>query len=360
MKILTVLGTRPEIIKLSPLLPLFDTSFEHKLVHTGQHYDFELDRIFFEGLTLRNPDIMLEVGSSDGLTQTAAIMDRLKPVIDAAQPDLIVVQGDTNSTLAGALAAVKSGVKLAHIEAGCRSFNRQMPEELNRVITDRVADILFAPFEDQAENLRKEGVDKERVFVTGSILTDVCFDHFDAIDQSDIQNRVGLKEREYIVVTIHRAENTDDLAILKQLIDSLNRFADDIDIVFPIHPRTRKAVNVSNIKNKPTLKIINPLGYVDFLKLLSGALFVMTDSGGVQEEAAILNVPGLILREETEWINYVKAGKNKLVGRDLNSVLEAAKELLQDTGRLVEMREADAYIPRGASQEIEKALRASL
>lgn len=360
MKALTVLGTRPEIIKLAPLVPLLDKEFDHFLTHSGQHYAYEMDRVFFEGLSLREPDETLEVGSLDGLAQTALIMERLKPVLDRINPDLVVVQGDTNSTLAGALAAAKAGVCVAHVEAGCRSFNRLMPEELNRVVADHVSDFLFAPYEDQAANLSREGIDSENIYTTGSTLIDICLDHFDIIDQSDILTRVGAAEQDYVLVTIHRAENTDDMEILSRLIASLNRLSDKIDIVFPIHPRTRKALAANGIEQAKRIRIIDPLGYVDFLRLLKGAQFVMTDSGGIQEEAALFNVPGLILREETEWPNFLRAGKNKLVGRDPETIVATAMELLDDNRLLDRMRGADLDLPRGASLEIARILQAGL
>ncbi len=360
MKALTVLGTRPEIIKLAPLIPLLDKEFDHFLVHSGQHYAYEMDRVFFEGLDLRNPDESLEVGSMDGLKQTAKIMERLKPVLDRVKPDAVVVQGDTNTTLAGALAAAKSGSRVAHVEAGCRSFNRLMPEELNRVVADHVSDFLFAPYDDHAANLKREGIGSENIYVTGSTLTDICLDHFNVIDQSDILERVGVAGQDYVLVTIHRAENTNDLEILRRLIASLNSLTDKTNIVFPIHPRTRSALKQNGIKQNSGIKIIDPLGYLDFLKLLSAARFVMTDSGGIQEEAALFNVPGLILREETEWPNFIRAGKNKLVGRDPETILATASELLTDERLLEQMRRADLDIARGASADIVRILRAGL
>ncbi len=360
MKALTVLGTRPEIIKLAPLVPLLDKGFDHFLVHSGQHYAYEMDRVFFDGFELREPDETLEVGSRDGLTQTTMIMKRLKPVLDKVKPDLVIVQGDTNSTLAGALAGAKAGIRVAHVEAGCRSFNRLMPEEMNRVVADHTADFLFAPYENQAANLTREGIAGDKIYTTGSTLTDICLDHFNVIDQSDILERVGVGEREYVLVTIHRAENTDDREILRRLIASLNQLSDKIAIVFPIHPRTRKALHLGGIKRNDAVKIIDPLGYLDFLKLLSGARFVMTDSGGIQEEAPLFNVPGLILREETEWPNFIKSGKNRLVGRDPETIVSTAIELLEDSRVLDKMRDAEIDIPRGASLEISRVLQSGL
>ncbi len=359
MNVLTVLGTRPEIIKLSPLLPLFDEEFNHTLVHTGQHYAFEMDQVFFEGLQLRDPDETLEVGSDDGLSQTAAIMTGLRTLIDKIRPELVVVQGDTNSTLAGALAAAKSGIRLAHIEAGCRSFNMTMPEEINRTLTDHCADLLFAPDEDAVGHLSREGITPEKVYLTGSTLADACHRNVQFIDKSDILSRLNIKPGGYLLATVHRAENTDDRSALLEIVKGLSELAKIIPVVFPIHPRTSKVMKKWGIDDGG-IKVIDPVGYLDFLNLLSNARFALTDSGGVQEEAAAFDVPALILRDETEWMSYVRAGKNKLVGREAESIATTGQRLLEKPDDLEKMRLAHAPIPTGATAEIMRVLLAGL
>jgi UDP-N-acetylglucosamine 2-epimerase (non-hydrolysing) len=352
MKVLTVLGTRPEIIKMSPLLPLFDQHFTHNLVHTGQHYAYHLDRIFFNELHLRTPDYTLEVGSADNLVQTASMMAKMDPVIKQEKPDLIVVQGDTNSTLAGALAAVKSGVYLAHIEAGCRSFNRDMPEEYNRVLTDHSSHILFAPHQDAVDQLKNEGVPEDSIFLTGNTLIDACMRNVGYSDASKILKRLRIDPGEYILVTIHRSETTDNAFVLKELITTLNSLADRIPIVFPIHPRTKKALHLENLELDPRMEVIDPVGYLDFLKLVKSAKFIMTDSGGIQEEAAGLHIPALILRDETEWMDFVRAGKNRIVGKKSDQILKEAIRLLDDPGELEKMKAAEVHLPVDASKKI--------
>ncbi len=352
MKIITVLGTRPEIIKMSPLLSLFNKQFKHILVHTGQHYAYHLDRLFFEELDLREPDYALNVGSSDNLSQTTLMLEKMIPILNKERPDMIVVQGDTNSTLAGGLAACKSQINLVHVEAGCRSFNREMPEEYNRIIVDHCSDMLFAPHQDAVENLLKERISKDTIYMTGSTLTDACLRNIKIADKSDILKRLELKENDYIPVTIHRTENTDNITVLKNLILSLCRLSDNTTLVFPIHPRTKKALQLENIHLAKGMKVIDPVGYLDFLRLLSQARFVLTDSGGVQEEAAVLDVPALVLRNETEWMNFVRDGKNKLVGRETDKIVKEANKLIEDEAALRRMKQARTHLPIGAGRKI--------
>lgn len=347
-----MLGTRPEIIKMSPLLPLFDQHFSHTLVHTGQHYAYHLDRIFFHELHLRAPDYTLEVGSADNLVQTAAMLANMDPVIKQVNPDLIVVQGDTNSTLAGGLSAVKSGIYLAHVEAGCRSFNRDMPEEYNRVLTDHSSDILFAPHQDAVDQLRNEGIPEDSIFLTGNTLIDACLRNIGYSEESKILKRLRVTPGEYVLITIHRSETTDNAFVLKELITTLNSLTDKVAIVFPIHPRTKKALHLENVMLDPRMEVIDPVGYLDFLKLIKSARFIMTDSGGIQEEAAGLNVPALILRDETEWMDFVRAGKNKIVGKKSDQILEEAVRLLDDPDELEKRKSAKVHLTVDASKKI--------
>ncbi len=336
MKILTVLGTRPEIIKLSALIHLLDKEFEHIVVHTGQHYSYEMDKIFFEELDLNYPKYNLKVGSLSDAKQISGIWIGLEEIILKEKPDLVIVYGDTNSTLGGALTASKLHIPLMHIEAGCRSFNRNMPEEINRIIVDHISNYLLTPAEEGLNNLLKEGISKEKIFLIGSVLVDVCFRVKELSKNSKILEKLGLFE--YILATMHRAENTNDIARLKGLINALNKLAEKINVVLSCHPRTKEVIKKNNILASNNMKIIDSVGYVDFIGLLFNSKFVMSDSGGVQEEAAILDIPCLILREETEWIKYAKLGKNMIVGVNEKNIVDKALDLLNDEKKLRYMK----------------------
>lgn len=350
MKVLTVLGTRPEIIKLSPLIPLLDKEFDNVLVHTGQHYSFEMDNIFFKELDLRPPNYNLNIGSLSAAKQISSIWVGLEGIIIKEKPSLIIVFGDTNSTIGGALAASKLHIPLMHIEAGCRSFNKDMPEEINRIVTDHISDYLLAPDEDALKNLLKEGISREKIEVIGSILSDACFRGKELSKKSEILDNLGLNV--YVLATIHRAENTDNAERLKEILDALNKVAEIRDVVLSCHPRTKGIIEKNNIPIGRRIKIINSVGYIDFIKLLSNCKFVMTDSGGVQEEAAILDVPCLILREETEWVRYVKIGKNILTGIKKDKIFEIASSLLNNEDKLKKMRDIKIEIKQGVSKKI--------
>lgn len=357
IKILTVLGTRPEIIKLSPLIPLFDEAFEHVLVHSGQHYAYKMDRIFFEELALRPPDHTLDVGSGSQADQTARIISSLEPVIIKEGPNLVLVQGDTNTTLSGAITAAKLGRKLAHVEAGCRSFNLKMPEEVNRIVADHLADVLFAPDQPSHDNLLREGIDHTKIHLVGSTLTDACLRNRAYANSSTILSQLKLEPHKYLLVTIHRAENTDELQTLQNIIRAINALSASHAVVFPVHPRTRKALEDAQLGLEQNIMALEPVGYPDFLKLLESSTMVMTDSGGIQEEAVALGVPCAILRTETEWTKFVEAGRTVVVGTVAEAITGSVERLLRDPHELERMRTAPVSLPTGASQRIVDVLR---
>jgi UDP-N-acetylglucosamine 2-epimerase len=344
--LLTVLGTRPEIIKLSPVLPLLAAHRHHVLVHTGQHYDHALDSVFFEELRLRPPDFRLGVGSGSHAGQTARMLTALEPILMMAQPDAVLVQGDTNSTLAGALAASKLGIPVIHVEAGCRSFNRRMPEELNRVLVDHCAELLLAADETALKNLQAEGIRRHNIHLVGSTAIDACLRNVRFANRSSILHQLRLMPRDYLLCTIHRAENTAP-DILPGLIATLNTIA----LIVPLHPRTEAAMQAQNLAFEPEVCVIEPLGYLDLLQLLRHAQAVLTDSGGLQEEAAALNVPLLILRQETEWSYLVEGGKALLIGNQPETILAGVAHGLSDTA-LARMRYRACAAISGAAQRI--------
>lgn len=344
---LTVLGTRPEIIKLSPLLPLLSSRWRHVLVHTGQHYDHALDGIFFEELRLRPPDVRLDVGSGSHGEQTARMLLALEPILIRLRPDAVLVQGDTNTTLAGALAASKLGIPLIHLEAGCRSFNRRMPEEINRVLVDHCAELLLAADETAQQHLLAEGLSRSRIALVGSTALDACLRSVRFANNSAVLQQLQLTSRSYLLATIHRAENTAP-EVLPGLIATLNQLARERALVVPLHPRTAAAMNAQGLSFAPQVRVCPPLGYLDMLQLLRHAQAVLTDSGGLQEEAGALNVPLLILRHETEWSYLVQSGKALLVGNQPASIMAHVAEL-DDTG-LLRMRARAQAPATGAAQ----------
>ncbi len=325
-KIVTILGTRPEIVKLSPLIPLLNASFEHQIIHTGQHYSFEMDAIFFHELNLPLPDHALDVGSGSHGWQTGQMLIEIERVLLAERPDAAVVLGDTNTTLAGALTASKLHVPVAHVEAGCRSFNRAMPEELNRILVDHAAEWLFAPTAHSRDNLLREGIEPQRIHLEGSTATDACLCNMELAERRTLVRELGLERGAYVVLTIHRAENTLPEA-LSGIVTAVNELSQRWPFVLPIHPRTRAALG-SNAWG-PNVRVIDPLGYLDMLHLVSNARAVMTDSGGLQEETAVIGVPLLIVRQETEWTYLIEAGAGVLVGNTFESITARAAPLLE-------------------------------
>jgi UDP-N-acetylglucosamine 2-epimerase len=323
MKVLTVVGARPQFIKATAFSRALRDCHDEVLVHTGQHYDPQLSDVFFRELELPKPDHHLGVGSGPHGRQTGQMLERLEPVMQLERPDWVVVFGDANSTLAGALAAAKLHLPLAHIEAGLRSFDRRMPEETNRIVADHVADLLFAPTETAMTHLAREGL-SARARLTGDIMYDSLLQHLPLAEQrSDIMERLGLTRSAYVLATVHRAANTDDLAALGRILDALAMLEEPV--VFPMHPRARLALASSDLETGEHVRAIEPVGYLDMLALERNARMVLTDSGGVQKEAYLLGTPCVTLREETEWPETSAGGWNVLAGTEPARIVAAAR-----------------------------------
>jgi UDP-N-acetylglucosamine 2-epimerase (non-hydrolysing) len=343
-KILCVVGARPNFMKIAPIMAaLRQTSLDARLVHTGQHYDVAMNQRFFEQLGIPNPDIDLEVGSASHAVQTAEIMRRFEPVMDAEQPSAVLVVGDVNSTIACALVAAKKGVKVVHVEAGLRSFDRSMPEEVNRVLTDQISDLLFTTEREALANLTREGINPDQVCFVGNVMIDTlrsCLLRAIApaqtlADASDpevfLNNPNG-----YGVLTLHRPSNVDDAAVLERLLRVLSEISRDLPLVFPVHPRTRSMIDkagLSALLDSPRFCCLPPQGYLEMLGLMQGARLALTDSGGVQEETTALGVPCLTLRENTERPITVTEGTNTIVGADPERILSATQEVLAHGGK---------------------------
>ncbi|HFE52419.1 MAG TPA: UDP-N-acetylglucosamine 2-epimerase (non-hydrolyzing), partial [Bacteroidetes bacterium] len=324
-KVLSVVGARPQFIKAAPVSRALRRKFHEVLVHTGQHYNADMSDVFFRDLDLPEPDVHLGVGSGTHAWQTGEMMVRLEKVLLEERPDVVLVYGDTNSTLAGALVASKLTVPLAHVEAGLRSYNRSMPEEINRVLTDRVSQFLFCPTQRAVENLRREGIE-EGVYRVGDVMLDAARQFSQLADERvDILERLGLREKEYVLVTVHRAANTDDPGRLRAIVEALLRI--QTLVVFPIHPRTEKALTQFGLREElreaPHVFDLSPVSYLENLQLERAAAKILTDSGGIQKEAYFFGIPCITLREETEWVETVEDGWNVLVGADTNRILDA-------------------------------------
>jgi len=335
LKVLTIVGARPNFIKVAPLMEAMkrrEQEFAPLLVHTGQHYDKMMSDAFLRDLDLPQPDVSLEVGSASHAAQTAAIMQKFEPVVLREKPDWVVVVGDVNSTLACALVAVKLGVKVAHVEAGLRSRDRSMPEEINRVLTDQIADLLFTPSADADENLRAEGIPNARIRLVGNIMIDSLVKYLPRARDTEIRERLGVSDADYAVLTLHRPSNVDDRLAFSRILHALKKIADCLPVIFPVHPRTHKAIVdlelASRLEEISSLRLISPLGYLDFLGLFSQAKLVLTDSGGLQEETTFLGIPCLTLRENTERPITVDFGTNVIVGTNPRRITEAAFKAL--------------------------------
>lgn len=334
MKLVTVIGARPQFVKAAAVTRVLCTvaGVDEQLVHTGQHYDTNMSDLFFEELEIPSPRCNLGVGQGTHGEQTARMLAALERLLLDERPDWLLVYGDTNSTLAGALAAVKLHVPVAHVEAGLRSFNRRMPEEINRVLTDHASDLLFAPTQTARDNLRREGIDESRVFVVGDVMYDAAV-HFGARAEmsSRVLDRLGIQSKRYVLATVHRAENTDSPDRLAAIFEGLGRLAQDIPVVLPLHPRTRKALVAANLfDGNKKIHVIEPVGYLDMVMLEKHARLIATDSGGVQKEAFFYRVPCVTLRDETEWTELVELGWNRLApphsARSVSSMLLAGLE----------------------------------
>jgi UDP-N-acetylglucosamine 2-epimerase len=325
-KIVTIVGARPQFIKVSPVSRVLRKSYKEVLVHTGQHYDHKMSGIFFEELQIPKPDYDLEVGSAHHGNQTAQMLMKIEELLLNEKPDAVLVYGDTNSTLAGALAASKLHIPLFHIEAGLRSYNKKMPEEINRVLTDHMSDLLFAPTDIAVKNLIKEGV-KENVYNVGDVMYDAVLFYRELANSKYNLSTYGLEEKKYVLATIHRAENTDDYSRLKAIFESIKE--SNQTIVLPLHPRTEKKLKELGLyhllEESHSLKILEPVSYLEMLFLENHAKSIVTDSGGVQKEAYFAKVPCYTLRDQTEWVETVDVGWNKLVDptkQDLQQIIE--------------------------------------
>tara|TARA_Y100000310_G_scaffold274378_1_gene290364 strand:+ start:9660 stop:10793 length:1134 start_codon:yes stop_codon:yes gene_type:complete len=335
MKIVSVVGTRPNFMKIAPLVrELRKHEIEHVLIHTGQHYDTEMSKLFFEDLGIPKPDADLEVGSGTRDEQVKSIKEKLKPIIENEKPDVMVVVGDVNSTLAAAEVANKLGIKVAHVEAGLRSFDNTMPEEFNRIETDKISDFLFTTEKSGNENLLKEGISKDKIFFAGNVMIDTLLNHKEKAENSKILQKLGLEKNNYCALTLHRPSNVDNKEDFENILSILEKIQEKIKIVFPVHPRARKNIQSFGLDNKikdmKNLILTEPLGYLDFLCLMSNSKFVLTDSGGIQEEATVLGVPCITLRKNTERPVTVEQGTNLLVSIDNEKVVSKAMEVIDN------------------------------
>ena len=350
LKICSVIGARPQFIKASPLSAVLREKFEEIMIHTGQHYDHGMSQRFFDELDIPEPEYNLGVGSGGHGAQTAAMLKLLEELFIKEKPDAVLVYGDTNSTLAGALSAVKLHIPVAHVEAGLRSFNRKMPEEINRIVTDHVSDFLFVPSETSKKNLLKEGIIKG-VHVVGDIMYDSILMHGPrAREKSNILSKLKIKNENYYLATIHRAENTD----VKDQLDNIFRVFSELDkiVILPLHPRTKIRMEEFSLKVSDNIKILEPAGYLDMLQLMQSAKSVLTDSGGVQKEAYYLRVPCVTLRKETEWTETVDAGWNTVANSDKEIILSVTER--SDEIRL--LPHPDLYGSGNTASEIVKIL----
>ncbi|ACI19378.1 non-hydrolyzing UDP-N-acetylglucosamine 2-epimerase [Dictyoglomus thermophilum] len=328
MKVVSIVGARPQFIKLAPFsAELRKNGIKEVILHTGQHYDENMSELFFKELEIPEPDYNLGIGSGSHGEQTGRMLIGIEEVLVKEKPDVVIVYGDTNSTLAGALASAKIHIPLAHVEAGLRSFNKKMPEEINRIVADHLSDILFCPTETAVENLKREGIEKG-VYLVGDVMFDALM-HFSKLakEKSKILEKLSLNPKDYYLITVHRAENTDNPERLKNIFSAISEL--DKEVIFPIHPRTKNRLKELGLEGylRGRVRIIDPVGYLDMIELEKNALAILTDSGGVQKEAFWLRVPCITLREETEWVETLKYGWNILVGSNKERILEAIKNI---------------------------------
>jgi UDP-N-acetylglucosamine 2-epimerase (non-hydrolysing) len=323
MTVLHVVGARPNFMKAAPVYrALAKAGFDQVLVHTGQHYDALMSDVFFQTLEIPAPDESLNVGSGSHAQQTAAIMSKFEPVVLARKPDIVLVYGDVNSTVAAALVCAKLGVRVAHVEAGLRSFDREMPEEINRLVTDQLSDFLFTPSPDGDENLKREGVAAEKIFLVGNVMIDTLVQFLPKAEElfGGLKDRLSLDR--FGLVTLHRPSNVDDEEVFLPMLQVLDELSRDLPLIFPVHPRTRDRWSEQLRQCNPNLRTTEPLGYLEFLALQKHAAVVITDSGGIQEETTYLGTPCLTLRENTERPITITAGTNVLIGRDWKMLRE--------------------------------------
>ena len=346
MKIINIVGARPNFIKIAPIMRQMRKSsvIEPILLHTGQHYDIEMSRQFFEELNIPSPDISLEVGSDTHAKQVARIMERFDDVCDRQKPDGILVVGDVNSTMACSLVAAKKSIKIIHVEAGIRSFDRTMPEEINRMVTDTLTDLLLPPTQDAVDNLLREGHPVSKIHLVGNIMIDTLMDSQPQIMKSEILQHLGVEERNYALVTLHRPSNVDNISDFKRILLALATIQERLPIVFPVHPRTRRILDDPELKaitgKMPRLLLCDPLGYFDFGRLVAGCRMVITDSGGIQEESTVYGIPCITIRENTERPVTLWEGTNELAGTDTAKIINFASQILAGkwkTGKIPEL-----------------------
>lgn len=331
IQILHVVGARPNFMKAAPVVrALAEREGVHQtLVHTGQHYDVNMSDVFFQELGLPVPDVNLEVGSGSHARQTAEIMTRIEPVLVEQKPDLVVVYGDVNSTVAATLVCSKLLVSVAHVEAGLRSFDRTMPEEINRLLTDQVADLLFTPSPDGDENLLREGIAPAKIHLVGNVMIDTLIRLLPLAERHCTPERFHVQPRKYGLVTLHRPANVDDPQVLRTIVEALSTISEQVSLLFPVHPRTRQRLQqLGFAETRPSLRLLEPLSYLDFLALQRTAAFVITDSGGIQEESTYLGVPCLTVRENTERPITLTLGTSCLVGRDMRKLQDCVQRVL--------------------------------
>ena len=343
MKIINVVGARPNFMKIAPLMTEYSRhqNIDAILVHTGQHYDETMSRLFFGELGIPKPDVNLKVGSGSHAVQTAEIMKRFEPVVLEHKPDAVLVVGDVNSTIGCGLVAVKLGVKLIHVEAGLRSFDRTMPEEINRVLTDAISDLLFCTEQAGMDNLLAEGVTPDKIHMVGHVMIDTLLHHLNKAQQStilnDLQRKGFLNGDGFAVLTLHRPSNVDDPVVFSRILDALEIIQKDLTILFPVHPRTRKNISAlgfqARVDSLTNLYLLDPVGYLDFMKLQATAKVVLTDSGGIQEETTILKVPCITLRNNTERPVTAAIGSNQVVGTDTEKIIAAYRSAISGNRR---------------------------
>jgi UDP-N-acetylglucosamine 2-epimerase (non-hydrolysing) len=334
LRVLCVAGARPNFVKIAPLLHAFrrNPSIRSLLIHTGQHYDDRMSHAFFRELEIPPPAENLDVGSGSHAVQTAEVMKRFEPVVLKHRPDAVLVVGDVNSTVACGLVSAKLGVRLIHVEAGLRSFDRTMPEEINRVLTDAISDLLFCTEPSAMRNLKREGIPEDRTVLAGNVMIDTLLRNLDKASGSRILDDLHVGHQGYAVLTLHRPANVDSTGTLAGILDAIDVIQRDWPVVFPVHPRTARALEDSplggRIRAMPGMRTVDPMGYLDFLRLLSAAKFVLTDSGGIQEETTALKVPCLTLRNNTERPITVEIGSNRLVGMDPERILDGYRDVI--------------------------------
>jgi len=334
LKILNIVGARPNFMKVAPIyaeMKRRPADFEPMIVHTGQHYDAAMSDAFFDDLGMPKPNVYLGVGSASHAVQTAKVMTEFEPVVLRERPDWVLVVGDVNSTIACALVCSKLGVKVAHVEAGLRSRDRTMPEEINRILTDSISDLLLTTSQDADENLLREGIPAQKIRFVGNVMIDSLFEHMKFAEQSSVREDLGVEAGKYAVLTLHRPSNVDDKKTLTGIVGALVAIAEKLPIIFPVHPRTRAKISqfgLTDVIAASNIRLIDPLGYIDFMRLYSGARLVLTDSGGLQEETTALGIPCLTLRENTERPITIEMGTNVLVGTDPAKIEQTAFDII--------------------------------